>query len=110
MNLLRLREVDFKMIENREDSEHEESDWEFLKRLNADMRENRRQRFIKEYLEKFRAKYEVRSEEHKFSIHTQEFGIVDYWAKANKVLERKKNIWHKPGLKWLLKNLLNEQE
>lgn len=33
--------------------------------------------------------------------------VIDYYPKANKVLIRKDNDWKKPGLKWLIENLVN---
>ena len=47
---------------------------------------------------------------HKFTIDTdaqeEKFGVIDYFPKANKVLIRKDNKWIKPGLKWIITNLL----
>lgn len=43
----------------------------------------------------------------KFTIDNTSFGIIDYYPKANKVLIRKDNDWKKPGLKWIITNLLN---
>jgi len=34
------------------------------------------------------------------------FVHYDFYVKANKVLVRHKNVWHKPGLHWLINNLL----
>ena len=36
---------------------------------------------------------------------TDEYGILDYFPKANKVLIRKKNEWKAQGLKWMFNNL-----
>lgn len=43
----------------------------------------------------------------KYIINTDEFGIVDFFIKANKVLIRKDNDWIHPGLSWIVDNLIN---
>jgi len=42
----------------------------------------------------------------KISFLIEKYNWVDYYPKANKVLIRQKNDWIKPGLKWLINNLL----
>lgn len=44
----------------------------------------------------------------KITIDTQsdEFGIVDYFVKANKILIRKDNKWEEHGLRWIENNLM----
>ncbi len=44
----------------------------------------------------------------KYTIHTLEFGKLDYFPKANKLLIRNQNKWIKPGLQWVIKYLLEE--
>lgn len=44
----------------------------------------------------------------KVVIDTQtNYGIIDYFPKANKLLIRKNNNWIQPGLKWIVTNLIN---
>ncbi len=42
----------------------------------------------------------------KIMISPTEFGIVDYYPRANKILIRKQNKWLRAGVNWILKNLL----
>ena len=42
----------------------------------------------------------------KVTIEPTKFGIIDYYPKANKILIRKDNNWIKPGLQWMITNLL----
>jgi hypothetical protein len=39
----------------------------------------------------------------------KEYGVVDYFPKANKVLIRKENSWKPHGLKWMLDNLFKTE-
>jgi hypothetical protein len=44
----------------------------------------------------------------KVVIDTQtNYGVIDYFPKANKLLIRKENEWIQPGLKWIITNLIN---
>jgi hypothetical protein len=40
---------------------------------------------------------------------TEEYGVIDYFPKANKVLIRKENSWKPHGLKWMLDNLFKTE-
>lgn len=43
----------------------------------------------------------------KVVIDTQtDYGVIDYFPKANKLLIRKDNKWIQPGLKWIVNNLI----
>ena len=42
----------------------------------------------------------------KYTISPTEYGIIDYFPKANKLLIRKQNKWHQAGLRWIIRNLL----
>ena len=46
----------------------------------------------------------------KIEINTDEFGIVDFFPKANKVLRRNINKWVHPGLKWIKDNLIHKKD
>ena len=88
----------------------EENDLKALGIYNKALREKRLERF-ETYLEQLeKAGYEMLENNHKYTIDTDtqeiKFGIIDYFPKANKVLIRKDNRWIKPGLKWIVDNLL----
>lgn len=42
----------------------------------------------------------------KFILEPTEFGTIDYYPKANKVLIRKNNQWYNQGLSWIIRMLL----
>lgn len=42
----------------------------------------------------------------KIIIITNDKGVIDYFPKADKALEREINTWHKSGLNWLIKILI----
>lgn len=69
------------------------------------LREKRSEKFLEDWLPLLEIRYPVEFKNHKYSITTQEFGIIDYFPKANNLLIRKDNEWKKPGLLWIIKNL-----
>ena len=69
------------------------------------LRESRSERFVEDWLPLLSKRYNVVENNHKYTITTQDYGIVDYFPKANKILIRKDNNWIKPGLKWIITNL-----
>lgn len=72
------------------------------------IREGRSEKFEEHYLPALKIKYPVESRINgSYTITTQDFGILDYFPKANKLLIREKNKWIKPGLKWIYNNLFN---
>lgn len=72
------------------------------------IRENRSERFLEDYLPALMLRYSTTHRDNgSYSIITQKYGTLDYFPKANKLLIRKENKWIKPGLKWILNNLLN---
>lgn len=73
------------------------------------IREERNERFLENYLPALKAKYEVYPRENgSYTIDETEFGVVDYFPKANKILIRKNNKWIDAGMKWMKKNLLTD--
>ena len=92
----------------------EENDLKALGIYNKSLREKRLERFETYLLDLERQGYEIVENNHKYTIDTdtqeEKFGIVDYFPKANKLLIRKKNEWVKPGLAWIVKNLLPNEE
>lgn len=86
-------------------SKKEENDiLSFVLRCKA-LREKRSEKFIEDWLPLFRERYNIIENNNKYTIHTQDFGTIDYFPKANKLLLRAENKWVKPGLKWLIENL-----
>lgn len=72
------------------------------------LREQRIEKFVEGWLIPLSIKYEVIENNHKYSITTQEYGIIDYFPKKNKLLIRKQNEWKEQGLKWIINNLFKE--
>lgn len=89
----------------------EENDLKALGIYNKALREKRLERFETYLSDLEKRGYEIVEDNHKYTIDTDtqeiKFGIIDYFPKANKVLIRKKNKWVKPGLKWIIDNLLS---
>ncbi len=75
------------------------------------IREERSDKFEDNFLSKLKESFKVDYDANmgRYSI-TSDDGIIDFYPKANKVLIRKKNKWVKPGLNWLLKNLLTKSQ
>ena len=69
------------------------------------LRESRSERFVEDWLPLLYKRYNIVENNHKYTITTQDYGIVDYFPKVNKILIRKDNNWIKPGLKWIIANL-----
>lgn len=72
------------------------------------IREERKDRFEDVWLEKIKARYptELRANG-SYAITTDTHGIIDYWPLANKLNIRKGNRWIKPGLRWMINNIMN---
>lgn len=72
------------------------------------VREERSERWFSKWYDIFREHYTVIERDNgSFSIEVYE-GTIDYYPKANKCLVRWKNKWKKPGLRWLIKNYMDE--
>lgn len=102
-----------KSEELRKAAAEEDNDLKAVGLMKQSLREERHERFAEEYLPKLQEKgYPIRFFENqgKYAIDTKacnkSFGIVDYYPKANNLLIRKDNKWFKPGLKWMIENLL----
>lgn len=97
-----------KSEELRKEAESEDNDLKAIGLYTKVLREERSERF-EQYIDKLNnLGYHVTEweDQGKFTIEPTEYGIVDYYPKANKVLIRSKNKWIKPGLQWIVKNLL----
>lgn len=74
------------------------------------LRENRKESFEEKWLNELAKEYRVEiPSEGKYIIRTERLGVLEFYPKANKILIRKENKWIKPGLKWIIKNLLNQK-
>ena len=85
----------------------EDNDFKSFALLCKALRESRSEKFIDGWLEPLSIRYNIISQDHKYTITTEDYGILDYFPKANKLLIRKENKWIKPGLKWIINNLFN---
>jgi hypothetical protein len=86
----------------------EENDLKSMGMYIKALRASRSEKFEDGWLLPLSNKYEIKHENYKYSITTQDYGIIDFFPKANKLLIRKDNNWIKPGLKWIINNLFNE--
>ena len=87
-------------------SRQEDNDIKSFALLTKALRESRSEKFIEDWLPILSKRYSIEQRNNgSYSINTQEYGIIDYYPKANKLLIRKDNKWVKPGLKWIIKNL-----
>ena len=87
----------------------EDNDFKSFALLCKALRESRSEKFIDGWLEPLSIRYNIISQDYKYTITTEDYGILDYFPKANKLLIRKENKWIKPGLKWIINNLFNER-
>jgi hypothetical protein len=63
--------------------------------------------FNKYFLKRLSDKYAItREPAHCYSILTVRFGIVMFYPKLNRCFLMRKQRWIKPGLQWVIKNLL----
>jgi len=90
--------------------QNEENDIKALKHFGDLLRAQRMENFEETWLRIFEYKYPIEwdSKCGKYIIDTDEFGVLDYFPKCNKLLIRKENKWVKPALRWLIKNLLQK--
>ena len=95
--------------ELRKQAESEENDLKALGLYTKILREERAERFEKYKDKLINSGYNLTEfgAQGKFTIEPTEFGVVDYYPRANRVLIRKKNKWITGGLRWLISNLLN---
>lgn len=87
-------------------SQKEDSDLKALGLMTKAIREKRQERF-EDILEPLNQKYDIIPRQNgSYSIFTDKYGVLDYFPKANNLLMRKNSKWFKPGLKWIINNLL----
>jgi hypothetical protein len=73
-------------------------------RLKA-MREARSEKFVEDWLPLLSLRYRIDYNNGKYTFTTEEFGKIDFFPKANKVLVRRDNDWKKKGLTWIINNM-----
>jgi hypothetical protein len=92
------------------EAKQEESDFSYMAKMNKSMREARLERFEDGYTEKLESKNCVvipfNGSKVVIDTQTSNYGILDYFPKANKILIRKDNKWIAQGLRWINDNLL----
>jgi len=91
-------------------SQQEENDFKALALSTKSLREARLERFEENnYVQLLKESncIVIPFDGRKIIIDTQteEYGILDYFPKANKILIRKTNTWKAQGLKWMFNNL-----
>lgn len=102
-----------KSEEIRQEANQEESDFKYMKKLNDAMRQERLENFEENWLRAFQKSDNIQDVTEvpssvKWVITTKNYGILDFYPKANKVLVRRDNKWKKPGLKWLVNTFIKK--
>lgn len=91
----------------RQEAAREDNDFRAMSLMNQGLREERAENFDESYLGPLEAKYDVVLRSNgSYAITTTVYGVIDFFPKANKLLIRKDNKWIKPGLNWIINNLL----
>lgn len=89
------------------ESRTEENDLKSLSLFNRSVREKRIEVFENEWVERLNNIVDLEKRNNgSYSFYTDEYEMIDYYPKANKILIRKDNKWIKPGLKWIIENIL----
>jgi len=85
----------------------EENDIKAFGILCKSLREKRCEKFVDGWLEPLQEVYPIEQRKNgSWTIDTFKYGKIDYFPKANKALIRKEQTWKKPGLNWIINNLL----
>ncbi len=91
----------------KQEAAREDNDFRAMSLMSKGLREERAEDFDELYLPKLEARYDVMFRTNgSYSISSTPHGVLDFFPKANKMLVRKDNKWIKPGLKWIISNLL----
>ena len=90
----------------RKKAEQTENDLAALGVYGKVLREERKEKFEDVWLEKLRKQTEVIQRVNGSYTFDSEYGLIDYFPKANKLLIRKQGKWKKPGLRFIIKNIL----
>ena len=92
----------------RKKAEEEDNDLIALGIFTKVIREERAERFEGYKLKITEAGYTLKEfpDQGKVTIQTDKFGTLSFYPKANKLLIHKGQMWKKPGLRWIINNLL----
>jgi len=93
-----------------EEARSEDNDLKAFGLYNRSLREKRCEVFEFEWLGRLEEYVDVEKRENgSYSFYTDDFGMIDYYPKANKLLIRKENKWGKPGLRWIVINVIGTE-
>lgn len=91
-------------------AEQEDNDLKALGLYTKVLREERIGNFEKKWLPKLKETHIVKKgPSYSYIIYSTRYGVIDFFPKANRCLLRKKSRWIKPGLQWIVKNLMQEK-
>ena len=74
--------------------------------LGKAIREERAENFEDKWLKKMQVQTDIILRARGCYTFNSKYGIIDFYPKANKLLIREKNQWKKPGLKFIVSNIL----
>lgn len=94
----------------KEEAKQIDNDLAYMGAMNKVMRQERVERF-EPWLEELKQSTSIISivsdnAQGKHTITTENYGVVDYFPKANKILIRKENKWVQQGLRWIRHHLI----
>lgn len=90
-------------------SSEEDNDLKALGLQTKAIRERRNENFEENWLEKIKNSENVlnfNTIADGYRLTAKVYGMLSFYPKSNKVLIHSQNKWIKPGLQWLIKNLL----
>lgn len=95
--------------ELRKQASEEDNDLKALNILNKALREKRYEKFNQWYplLKDKCISITFDERQFMFIIEHQKFGLIRFFPKVNKIFQVRKNKWIKPGLRWLVTNIIN---
>ena len=88
------------------EAQQEDNDLAALGKLTKALREERNEKFEDSWLPKLEAKTEVEKRPNGSYSFNSKYGIIDFFPKANKLLIRKTGKWKKPGLQFIVRNII----
>lgn len=89
----------------REEAEQTDNDLVAFGKYTKALREKRKEGFEDNWLSLLENQTEVTKKGYKYTFDS-EYGIIDYYPKANKLLIRKKNKWIKPALRFIVNKII----
>lgn len=92
----------------RQEAEKVDNDLAALGKLTKALREERKEKFEDFWLPKLEAKTKVEKRANGSYSFDSKYGIIDFFSKANKLLIRKTGKWKKPGLQFIIRNIISQ--